>query len=264
MPITIPETYKQYGQVPFFYVNGLGISNDATTPNSLLDIAIGTCIDSTETFQMELLAPCVINSANIGLNGLDTGAIAASKMYAVYLVSDPVSQNPTGAMISLNYLSFNALAPILPFGYSAYSLIGYVATDASKHFLPGYWTSGNSSLRTFFYDAPQATAVTAGASTTYAAVNLSALAPLGINRNVWLYTSYLPGTAGDTLSLQPEAGTGAPIVVTGQVATVHLTTQSKLTSSLVTGTPNVQEINYKVSSSGDAVAIDVLGYEWNI
>jgi hypothetical protein len=264
MPINIPQTYKQYGQVPFFYTNGLGISNDATTPNSLLDIAIGTCIDSTETYQMELLTPCVINSANNGVNGLDTGTIGASKIYAVYLISDPVTTNPTAAMISLNYLSFNSLAPNMPFGYSAYNLIGYVATNSSSHFLPGYWTAGNAGFRTFFYDAPQATAVTAGAATSYTAVNLSSLVPLGSYRNVYIYTSYLPGTAGDTLSMQPEAGTGAPIVVTGQVATVHVTSQSKLVSSLVSGTPNVQEINYKVSSSGDAVAIDVLGYDFYI
>lgn len=264
MPINIPMTYKQYGQVPFFYVNGLGISNDATTPNSLLDIAIGTCIDSTETFQMELLTPCVINSAINGFNGLDTGTIADSKIYAVYLISDPVSANPTGAMISLNYLSFNGLAPVMPFGYSAYNLIGFVATNSGGHFLPGYWTSGNAGLRTFYYDAPQATAVTAGAATAYTAVNLSTLVPLGINRNVWIYSSYVPNAAGHQLSMQPEVGTGAPIVITGQVAATAVTSQSKLTSSLVTGTPNVQEINYKVGNASDTVAIDVLGYEFYI
>src|SRR6202041_296319 len=132
------------------------LSNDATTPNTVLDVAAGTCLDSTATFQLSSQATILINGAANGLNGLDTGTLAASKVYAVYVVADPFLQNPTGAMISLSLT-----APLLPYNYAAFALIGYVATDASAHFLKGYWTNSDGSSRKFLFDAPQATAVTA-------------------------------------------------------------------------------------------------------
>lgn len=241
--------YSSY--IPF-YVNGLRISNDAVTPNSLLDVAVGSTLDSTGTFQIALNTAAVINSANNGLNGLDTGTIAASSLYAVYLVADPVLQQVSGCMLSLSLTG-----PLLPFGYSAYALIGYVATDSSAHFLKGYWTGGESAPRLFMYDAPQATAVTAGNATSYTAVSLAALVPAVQGLPVYIESSYVPATAGNALSLQPASGTGAPAVVTGQVATVHVTTQSFLTQSVVSSVP---EINYKVGNASDAVAINVLGY----
>lgn len=263
MPINIPQTYKQYGQVPFFYTNGFAISNDATTPNSLLDIAIGTTLDSSETYQLELLSPCVINSANNGLNGLDTGTVAASKVYTVFVIADPVNSNPTGAMISL--ANGSTTFPLMPFGYSAYKRIGYVTTDASAHFLKGYWTNENTSSRLFLYDAPQATAVTAGTSTSYANVNLITLSPNVNNTPVWLATSYTPASAGNTLKLQPGNATGDAVTISGQVTSVVVTSNSLVLSQSVTITSVVSPvINYKESSGSDAVAINVAGYQFFI
>src|ERR1700677_945020 len=128
------ETYDtqpaiQFGQYLPYYINGLGISNDATTPNTLLDVAAGSCLDVTGSFQLSTNTSMKLNSAINGLNGLDTGAIAGGKLYAVYVVWDPVSFQPTGIMLSLSYT-----LPLLPFGYNGYLLIGYVATDGSKNF----------------------------------------------------------------------------------------------------------------------------------
>jgi|GEM_PF-1318997 len=253
-----------YGAYPFSYMNGLQISNDATTPNTLLDIGSGVCIDSTDTFQMINNGSIVINAATNGLNGLDTGSLAASKVYAVYLVSDPVSLQPIGAMISLN-----ATTPLMPFSYSAFKLIGYVATDSSFHFLLGYWTAGEgNSRRIFMYDAPQATAVTAGAQTSYTNVDLTKWVPLpptGGNRPVWIATNFAPNAAADTLKLQPGNATGDAVTITAAVAagTAHVTRNDFLLAQTVAiSTVPSPTINYKVSSGSDAVAINVAGYEW--
>jgi hypothetical protein len=257
--MAIPETYKQYGQIPFFYTNGLGISNDATTPLTKLDVAVGTTIDSTETFQLELLSPVVINAAVNGLNGLDTGTLAASKVYAVFLVADPVTSNLPGCMLSLSYTQ-----PLLPFGYSAFKLIGYVATDAAVHLLKGYWTTGNGSYRLFMYDAPQATAVTAGASATYANVDLTPLVPLVNNTPVYVLSDYTPSAASQTLNLTPGNGTGNAVSVTSQVTGVHVTSTSLVMAQTVaiSSVPS-PVINYKLTTGG-AVAISVVGYEFFI
>jgi len=254
------QTYVQYGQYQPYYINGFGISNDATTPNTLLDIAPGSCLDSTGTFQLSTSSTIVINAAVNGLNGLDQGTFAASTMYAVYLVWDPVTFNPTGAVISTSLT-----APLMPFGYSAFLLIGYAPSDASVHFLKGYWTAGNSTLRSFTYDAFQATAVTAGASTTYANVNLITLVPNVNNTPVSIFTNYSGNAAADTLRMQSGNGIGDQVIITAPVVTgtAHTTTLSNLLAqSVVISTVSSPVINYKVSSGSDAVAISVAGYTW--
>lgn len=252
------ETSISYGAYPFTYANGLQISNDATTPNTLLDISSGVTIDSTDTFQMINNGTIVINAATNGLNGLDTGTFAAAKVYAVFLVSDPVTLKPIGAMLSLSYT-----APLMPFGYSAFRLIGFATTAAgAATFLPGYWTTGNSGFRLFMYDAPLATAITAGTSTTYVNVNLTASVPLINNTPVLVNTSFTPTAAGSALNLQPGNATGAAATILGQVAAVVVNSVSLLMAQpVVISTVSSPVVNYKVVGS---VAVNVSGYYWAI
>lgn len=249
----------QYGQYLPYYINGLGISNDATTPNTLLDIAAGSCLDVTGTFQFTSNTSIQINSAINGLNGLDTGAIAASTVYAVYVVWDPVTLQPNAAMISLSLTQ-----PLMPFGYSAFLLIGYVTTDSSKNFLKGYWSAGNSTTRTFTYDALQATSVTAGHATSYANVNLITLVPNVPNTPVQIYSSFTPNAATTSiLSLQAGNATGAQAMITGQVASVPITTINTILAQPVSITSVISPvINYKGVSGSDTTAISVAGYQW--
>ena len=258
MSVDNNQTSKAFPYSSFmpFYFNGLAISTDATTPNTKLGVAAGSCLDSTGTFQMTLSSGVVINGAANGLNGLDTGSLVLSTVYAVYLVSDPVTQQATGAMLSTSLTS-----PLMPFGYSAWSLIGYVATDASVHFLKGYWKDNDTALRLFLFDTPQATAVTAGASTTYAGVALTKWVPSVSNLEVIINTAFTPGAASRVLDMQGGNAAGDQVIVTGQVTSVVVTTQSLLMAQLVAGVPT---INYKVSNAGDAVAINIAGYRFTL
>lgn len=250
------ENFVQIVNSPFIYINGLQLSNDATTPNSILDIAIGQCRDSTNEFDMFLNSPLTINITNSGLNGLDTGTVAANKLYAVVLVSDPVSGNPTGAMFTLT-----PSQPVMPFGYLAFKTIGYVATDSGSHLLKGYWTSGGSGYRTFNYDAPQATAITAGAATSYTAVDLSTLVPSGIAQlPVNIAYAYTPNAASHFLNLQGVNSTGNAATITGQVTSVIVSGNITVLAQLNASSANKPEINYKVSNGSDAVALNVVGY----
>lgn len=245
-----------FGVIPFLYINGLEVSNNATTPNTKIDIASGQCRDSTDVYQLSSSATITINAATNGLNGLDTGTFAASKIYAVYIVSDPVTGLATGAMISLS-----TTAPLMPYGYSAFRLIGYAMTDSSVHFLPGYW-SGNNNLRLFMYDAPQATDITAGASTSYAAATLTSLVPAINNLPVWFAVDLTPAAASRVMSMQPFGGTGDAVKVTSQVTSVHVTANLLVLSRLDSAIPKV---SYKWSAGGgDAVAINVAGFEFYI
>jgi hypothetical protein len=185
--------------------------------------------------------------------------LAASKIYQVFIIADSSYNRPVAGLISVNQLS---APPVIPFGYDSYRGIGYVATDSSSHFLKAYCAgSGNNGSRTLLFDLPQATAVTAGAATTYTAVDLSALVPTP-NQNeycrlVWIQSVFTPNAASDKLTLQSSTGTGATVVVNGQITTVPVYTYSLVPAVYSAG---VMSINYKVSTASAAVAIDVAGF----
>jgi hypothetical protein len=70
----------------------------------------------------------VITSA--GANGLDTGTVAASSWYYVFIIYNPTTQTIAGLF------SLSATAPTLPNGYTHFTRVGTVRTqDASPYYL---------------------------------------------------------------------------------------------------------------------------------
>ena len=250
-------TYRKFPYGSFLpdYANGLAISNNATTPNTKLDVATGTILDSTGTFQIGLDEAVTINAANTGLNGIDTGVLEASKVYAVYIVCDPVSLQPSGAMISLSLTQ-----PYLPEGYGFFALVGYVTTDASVHFLKGYWSAGNTTQRTFTYDAP-IIALNGGTQTSYTGVALTTFVPAVNNTPVSTYMLFAANAAGNTANLQCYNGTGDQVSLIAPVATGVANTTEIVTvlAQLNSGAPSIK---YKVAAG--ALSLYVCGYSYGL
>ncbi len=257
------------------YVNGLLVSNDATTPNTKLNISLGSARDSNNIIDITLGAdnaniegiaedaPLVLDALTVGANGLDSGALVASALYAIYIIGDSRYYNPTACLATFISTSsaVSTGVPLMPFGYDSMRLIGYARTDGSSHFLPMY-ISGTSNNRLFFYDAPQISPISAGASTSYAADNLSSLVPNINNIPVILNSAYTPSAASQVLSLQPGNGSGNAVNITSQVTSVVVTTQSiVLAQPTVISTVSSPTINYKLTSGG-AVAIYVAGFQF--
>lgn len=75
-----------------------------------------------------------LNFATVGVNGLDTGAIAPSTFYSVYAICNPTTNTfgvlacTTAASSASVYGGTNA-----PSGYTASALIGLLLTDGSSH-----------------------------------------------------------------------------------------------------------------------------------
>lgn len=243
--------------LPFLYINGMIVSNNTTTPNTKIDVSSGQCRDSNDVMDIVLNTSVTINAAaNGAINRLDTGTFAASKIYAVYAIGDSTNKNPSGCLLSLA----SNTTPTMPFGYDSYRRIGYAVSDASTHFLLAYVT-GTNTFRQFFYDAAQATAITAGNSTTYAAIDLSALVPPFNNVLVSVKSALTPSAAGRGVFLQPANATGDAIVILGQVTSVVINSYNIVQGQLVTSLP---KINYKVSNGSDAVAISVAGFQFSV
>lgn len=244
--------------LPFLYINGMVVSNNATTPNTKVDVSSGQCRDSNDVMDISLVSSVTINAgANGAVNRLDAGTFAASKVYAVYVIGDSSNKLQPGGLLSLASNS----APTLPFGYDSYRKIGYAVSDSSTHFLKAY-ISGNNNARRFTYDAPLATAVTAGTSATYAAIDLSVLVPPVDQTPVVFRANWTANAAADSFNMQGGNSTGDAWTLIAPVAggTAHTIGFGVVLSQLVAGVPTS---NYKVSAVG-GVAINVAAFEFYI
>lgn len=252
--------------LPVLNINGLIVSNDATTPNTKLNLSAGTARDANNVMDITLgaanpnlegstvTAPLTLDTAVVGANGIDTGVLEASKVYAVYVIADSRYYNPTAGLVSLSLT-----APTMPFGYDSFRLIGYAVTDSSVHFLKMY-VSGTGNARRFTFDSPQATSVTAGTSATYAAIDLSALVPAVDQIPVVFRANWTANAAADTFNMQGGNSTGDQWSLIAPVAgaTAHTIGFGTVLSQLVSGVP---KSNYKVSAVG-GVAINVAAFEF--
>lgn len=232
---------------PNLYMDGLNL---AVASNTTLTIAAGQCRDATNVYDIDLNAPVTINMADVGANGIDTGAIGASAVYYIYVISDSRGFSPVAGLASL---SSN---PVMPFGYDVKRIIGYQMTSAGSVFLPGYWY-GNRNERMWNYDAPQATAVTAGNATSYTAVALTTLVPAIENLPVVIAYAFTPASAGNDLNLTPGNATGNAVTINGQVSAVIISGNAEVMAKVTSAVP---EIDYKVGNGSDAVALNVAGY----
>jgi hypothetical protein len=146
-------------QTPFLYITGMNISVASTT---VIAIAPGQCRDSNDnidmvyqfplsgnsiyaehhndglipapvpqyTNAMSYSLPLFVNSAVIGVNGLDQGVLAASSNYLVYAIADSTGKKQPAAILTLQSNAF----PLMPLGYDSYRLLGFVSTNSSTAF----------------------------------------------------------------------------------------------------------------------------------
>jgi hypothetical protein len=264
------QIYQQYGLNSYFQIRGFQIANSLTFSTYTLNIGPGICYDQTGAFSLNLGnygnvntnqdadVTTVLLGNTTGVNALDTGTIAANKIYYVYVIADQVNANPTATIISLNGPS---TGPLMPNGYNAYRHIGFIPTNGSSQFVQAFW-AGNGNERKFMYDTAPATAITAGASTSFASCVLTNLVPPLDNTPVYINSAFTPAAASRVLTLESGLGTasGTSVVITGQVASVVVTSQDWLISSTVSA--GIPRINYKVSNADSAVAINVGGFEY--
>lgn len=249
----LPTNYKQGGKISVASNTTLSVTACLTRslPNNL-DINIGDYFG-------ENAGPnaTIINGAVNGLNGLDTGTLAASKVYAVYAIADQAGYNPSGLLLSLSTSTPQLPNGTFPSNYNSYKRIGWAVTDSSVHFLV-INCSGDGSTVEYTYDAP-VTVLSAGTSATQAAVDVSTVIPAVSFMPVRLGTLFTPNAAKDTAKLCASGGTIASSkeVITGQVAAVAITPTMNIKVALISGVPKV---DYILSTASASLSLYVNGF----
>ena len=230
--------------LPHLYISGLKVYSAAPTGatsivispgaardiNNNLDMVVGVQnyanIDlpaaSFNNYQPGLIVSSLVN----GANGLDTGSIAASTQYAIYLIGDSRLYNPTAAVLSL---TSNSPGPIMPKGYDSYRLIGFWATDGSKHFVYSTQKPQNFDGALTYYNVPAIQVLSGGNATSFTAMDLTTNSALPTttlqNIVVNLLVVFTPAAAGDVVQFRPtgSSATGNLATITGVAAGIAQT-----------------------------------------
>lgn len=261
-------------QLPHLYIAGLNISYASTTMiaiapgqardmNDAIDIPV-SWPDASGNINPPILfqnyqQPILINSAVNGINGLDTGTIAASTNYAIYIIGDSRGYNLPAGLLSL---TSNA-APIIPQGYDSYRLLGFTQTDGSSHFVYATFKPQNMVGALTYVNSPAITVLTGGTATSFTAIDLTTNSAIPTttlpNIIAWLFVTFTPAAAGDIVQFRPTGSTATAnlVTITGAAAGVAQTQYVPVICGVGASKP---EIDYKVTSGSDAVTVAVASW----
>ena len=120
-----------------------------------------------------------INLSASGANGLDTGAVASSTTYAIWVIATPNG----GTVRGLASTSFTS--PTMPSGYSRRTLVGFVITDGSSN-IREFITSGYGKEIDFFWPGAW---LTNNATNAEVSLTITGIAPGGVTRSPLIFVS---------------------------------------------------------------------------
>lgn len=161
------------------FISGLTLSTAGSS--STFSVSIGVAVDTARTDFMKLTSAYskttsawAVGSTN---GALDTGTIANSTWYHVYLIKRP----DTGVVDVL--ISTSASSPTLPTNYTLSRRIGSMKTNGSAQ-----WTRFYQNGDEFLWDAPVADASALAVTTSVS--NITVSVPTGITVNVIFQGDY--------------------------------------------------------------------------
>lgn len=252
---TLDEANYQFNATsrPTPPIYGLTLSNDASTPNSIIDIAPGGAADSTAFQYMRLASAITKNvtaawAAGTGNGSLDTGSLQASKFYHVHLIYDPA----TAAVDVLTSLSYSN--PVLPTGYTNFVQIGAIYINASSNITPFVQDGDDFLYTTAFSDA---TSVATTSASTIQAMTV----PSGVKVKSLFRCTVSSNYGGGTPSLILQSPDESTEIVSPQNSSLfsiydsyssgdfsirtNTSAQIRVTTSIVTA-----QCNYWISTKG--------------
>lgn len=127
----VASELRKFGSMGSGAIFGLITSNAAGAPATHINVAAGNCRDGTNVVNIRLIAPLTkridqLWAAGTGNGMRDTGAIAASQTWHIFMIFNPA----TNAVDVL--ASQSATAPVLPVGFTYFRRIWSIMLDAAS------------------------------------------------------------------------------------------------------------------------------------
>lgn len=124
-PLTAPSIIVSSPSVQGTFKNLKSVWASTTTATITVDQVI--LQNSSNSAFLANAVNQTLNSALSGAGGLDTGSIATSTWYYIYIIYN-------GTTVS-SLMSLSSSSPTLPSGYTYFALVSAVFTDGSSHFI---------------------------------------------------------------------------------------------------------------------------------
>ena len=175
------------------HLSGLTLSNDAVSPNTVLDIATGSAASDDDTTMMVLTAPFTKNcnaafAAGSGNGALDTGSTAVNSVWYYVFLIERMDTFAVDVLISQSLTS-----PVMPANYTKKRRIRGAFSFTSSAIIP-FTQLGDQ----FLWVTPRADLSNISVSTTPALFTLSVP-----GRVIVLFTAYLASVpAGAVLTFR--------------------------------------------------------------
>lgn len=148
------------------YLAGLNLSNDSTTPNSVLDVSPGVAADSTNAVLISLGSIFYCSTGGSWSAGAGTSGSPVNKMGSGLTIADSTWYH-VFAIINAGaadvYFDTSVTAANAPSGTTAFRRIGSFLTDSSAHIL-AFYQNGDD----FYWGTPPAANVNATPPSTSA------------------------------------------------------------------------------------------------
>ena len=227
------------------YIGGLTLSNDGTTPNTVIDVTTGAATSADNTTYLALGSAFTKSIASTwtvgtGNGGLDTGSVAASTWYHVYVIE----RTDTGVVDVL--LSLSATSPTLPTNYTKRRRVGSILTDGSSHILTFYQYGD-----TFLWMAPIGDFTTTTLGSAGATYTLSV--PSGVTVTALMVGSFSHANAFTKLLIySPLTGAQTPNSPLGNV-----TAQTEVAANTIGFSASVLTANSTINAVSSANSTSV-------
>jgi hypothetical protein len=232
-------------------IGGLTLSNDGGSPNTVIDIAVGSATSDDNSVYMTLGSAYTKSIASnwavgTGNGGLDTGSVAASTWYHVYLIQ----RTDTGVVDAL--LSLSATSPTMPTSYTKKRRIGAIKTDGSSHIL-AFVQNGDE----FLWATPVNDISTTTLGTTPTLIALSV--PLGVKVNALMRCFFSNASGAQFLINSPDETSTAANTPSGNLTSVTTSTVP-MQATLAVRTNTSSQIRAVASAASSTLTEATYGY----
>lgn len=244
--------FTPVANAPFLYITGMPFSWGSTTT---LTVGAGRCRDSSNTIDMVISSTLTLTKTVSGPLGIDTGTIAASTWYYVYVIGDSGAFNTPSIIYSLSQSG-----PTMPAGYDSYRLVGATLTDGSSNFLK-FYSSGATSTRVIMWDVLKVVNATLTA-TSLTTISVATGVPPIAATEAYFWAGFTPNSAGNsaTFRITGSAATTPLFTLVGNVASQVSSAQIKFLTQV---SSSAASIDYLVSASGN-LSLSVQGFEMSL
>ena len=241
------------------YLAGLGLSNDATTPNTKIDVAAGICADSTSAQMLALPSGGTLSCATVGANGLDAGSLANNTWYHVHVIG---KTDGTTALLACTTANLGSIT--MPTGYTMKRRIGAFRTDSSAQIIP-FIQDGDQ----FYWKTPRLD-MSATNPGTASFLQIFASVPPGLAMHMIFNLVYMIGSAGWPSGMLPHISDPGTVDMPPSPSSAPLTTTGSVNSAGGNGAPtkltmrtdNQARLRFRAATSNgsDTIYVAVLGW----